>query len=197
MGPWGTNAYIIVSLPDKNSLLVDAPADADRIMKSLEGTKPQYILITHCHSDHTGALTQLRSRLKVPTGTHPADAKGLPHPPDMLLNDGDRVSLGGVKIEVLHTPGHTDGSLCFKAGKYLIAGDTLFPGGPGKTVSPDNFRQIVKSITGKILMLPDDTLVYPGHGDSTVLKKEKDEFAIFSSRSHPPDLYGDVLWLSS
>jgi glyoxylase-like metal-dependent hydrolase (beta-lactamase superfamily II) len=79
----------------------------------------------------------------------------------------------------------------------LIAGDTIFPAGPGKTLSPESFKQLVQSITSKIFSLPEDTQIYPGHGDSTVLQKEKAEFAIFSSRSHDPGLCGDVLWLSS
>jgi glyoxylase-like metal-dependent hydrolase (beta-lactamase superfamily II) len=79
----------------------------------------------------------------------------------------------------------------------LIAGDTIFPGGPGRTISPTALREIIESITRKIFVLPDDTQVYPGHGDSTALKKEKDEFAVFSSRPHDPQLCGDVLWLSS
>ncbi|MFC2052628.1 MBL fold metallo-hydrolase, partial [Chloroflexota bacterium] len=74
---------------------------------------------------------------------------------------------------------------------------TIFPGGPGKARSPADLKQIIKSITEKIFVLPDDTQIYPGHGDSTVLKKEKDEFAVFSSRPHAPDLCGNVLWLSS
>ena len=117
--------------------------------------------------------------------------------PELLLSDGDTISFGNLKLEVLHTPGHTPGSLCFKVGRYLISGDTIFPGGPGKTRSPDNLREIIKSITEKIFVLPEDTPIYPGHGGSTVLKKEKDEFAVFSSRSHNPDLCGDVLWLSA
>jgi len=79
----------------------------------------------------------------------------------------------------------------------LISGDTIFPGGPGKTRSSADFGQIVKSITAKILVLPDDTQIYPGHGDSTIFKKEKDEFVVFSSRPHDPHLCGHVLWLSS
>jgi len=115
----------------------------------------------------------------------------------VLLDDGDVVSFGIVNLEVLHTPGHTPGSLCFRRGRYLISGDTIFPGGPGKTRSPAGLRQIIESITGKIFILPDDTEIYPGHGGSTTLKKEKDEFAVFSSRPHNADLCGDVLWLSS
>jgi glyoxylase-like metal-dependent hydrolase (beta-lactamase superfamily II) len=115
----------------------------------------------------------------------------------MQLNDSDVVSFGKLRLEVLHTPGHTPGSLCFKIGRYLVSGDTIFPGGPGKTRSPAELKQIIQSITDKILVLPDDTEIYPGHGDSTILKKERDEVAIFTSRPHTPDLCGDVLWLSS
>ena len=197
LGPWGTNAYIIICLQTGNSVLIDAPADASAIMKRLQGTNPKYILLTHNHMDHIGALSELRSKLKVPLAAHAADSTSLPSPPEILLNDGDTVSVGKVKLEVLHTPGHTPGSLCFKAGQYLIAGDTIFPGGPGKTRSPADLRQIIKSITDKIFVLPDDTQIYPGHGDSTILKKERDEFAVFSSRTHAPSLCGDVLWLSS
>jgi len=195
--PWGTNAYIIMCLQTGDSVLIDAPADASIIMKRLQCTNPKYILLTHSHMDHIGALSELRSRLKVPLAAHAADSARLPSPPEILLNDGDGVSFGKVKLAVLHTPGHTSGSLCFKIYKYLISGDTIFPGGPGKTSSPADLRQIVKSITDKILVLSDDTEIYPGHGDSTILKKERDEIAIFSSRPHDPNLCGDVLWLSS
>ena len=197
LAPFGTNAYVIKCRQTGDSVLIDAPADASTIMKRLQGTNPRYILLTHSHMDHIGALSELRSKLKVPLAAHAADSAGLPSPPEMLLNDGDVVSFGKVKLEVLHTPGHTSGSLCFKIGKYLISGDTIFPGGPGKTKSPVDLRQIIKSIADKILVLSDDTEIYPGHGDSAILKKERDEFAIFSSRPHDPNLCGDVLWLSS
>jgi glyoxylase-like metal-dependent hydrolase (beta-lactamase superfamily II) len=82
-------------------------------------------------------------------------------------------------------------------GKYLIAGDTIFPGGPGKTGSPAALKQIIDSIVSKIFVLPDETEVYPGHGWGTVLGKEKKEFAVFSTKTHDPNLCGDVLWLSS
>jgi len=195
--PWGTNAYIIICMQTGDSVLIDAPADANTIMKRLQGTNPRYILLTHSHMDHIGALSELRFKLKIPLAAHAADSGRLPSLPEMLLNDGDVVSFGKVKLEVLHTPGHTSGSLCFKIGNYLISGDTIFPGGPGKTKSPADLRQIIKSITEKILVLPDYIEIYPGHGDSTMLNKERDEFAIFSSRHHDPNLCGDLLWLSS
>lgn len=197
LGPFGTNAYVIVSLETRDSVVIDAPAAADTILEILKGTNPKYILLTHNHMDHVGALAELRSRLTVPLAAHVADSQRLSSPPEILLDGGGTIVFGNVKLEVLHTPGHTPGSLCFRAGRYLLAGDTIFPGGPGKTGSPDNLRQIIASITEKILALPDDTEIYPGHGDSTTVKQVKGEFAVFSSRPHDPNLCGDVLWLTS
>jgi len=190
-----SNAYLLVCQRTGESVIVDTPGDAGRILEQVKGTKPRYILITHNHFDHLGALAELRSRLQLPVAAHPADA--LPEPPDILLNDGDTLSFGRIELTVLHTPGHTPGSVSFRTGKYLVSGDTLFPGGPGKTGSPAALRQIIESITDKLLVLPDDVEVFSGHGDPTVLKKEKEEIAVFKSRSHAPDLCGDVLWLSS
>ena len=197
LGPFGTNGYILTCQKTRDSVLIDTPAEAGTIMEKLGGTNLKYILLTHNHMDHLGALAELHSNLKVPLAAHALDAVSLPSSPEMLLNDGDTVSFGNISLEVMHTPGHTPGGLCFRTGRYLISGDTIFPGGPGATGSPAAFQQVVKSITEKIFVLPDDTEVYPGHGDATVLKKEKEEFAVFSSRSHVPNLCGSVLWLES
>jgi hydroxyacylglutathione hydrolase len=196
LGPYETNCYIVVCSKTQHSLVVDAPANASKIIDTLQGTIPRYILLTHDHYDHTGALASLRTRLQVPLATHAADSYTLKTPPEMTLVDGDILTLGKLKIAVLHTPGHTPGSLCFLIGKYLIAGDTVFPGGPGNTRSPEDFKKIIASITGKILTLPDDTAIYPGHGDGTTVKESKEEYAAFASRQHPDNLCGDVLWLS-
>lgn len=197
LGPFGTNSYIMTCRVTGESVVVDAPAQSDEILKQLEGTSPRYILITHTHMDHLGALSELKSELRIPVGVHPLDAGGLPSKPEVSLNDGDTLSFGRIELKVLHTPGHTPGSVCLLTGNYLISGDTLFPGGPGRTRSPADLRQIIDSITSKIFCLPEDTHVHPGHGDATVLGKEKEEFAAFSSRPHDPSLCGDVLWLSS
>ena len=197
LGPFDTNSYILTCPLTGDSVLVDAPGEASEILKASKGTHPRYILITHNHMDHIGALTELKSRLRIPIGAHRLDAKGLPLRPEILLEDGEKVSCGKMSLIVLHTPGHTPGSLCFWVGNHLISGDTIFPGGPGKTKSPTDLKLIIESITSKIFVLPDDTAIYPGHGDSTLLRKEKEEFAIFSSRPHDPNLFGDVLWLSS
>jgi len=197
LSPYETNCYIAVCKKTQNSLVADAPADASSIIAALQGTIPKYILLTHDHFDHTGTLTSLRTRLKAPLAAHTADAASLKTPPEIIADDGGTLSLGKLKIEIMHTPGHTPGSMCFKIGKYLISGDTIFPGGPGHTESPEEFKQIIESITTKILTLPDDTVILPGHGDSTTVKKSREEYTVFASRKHAGDLFGDVLWLSS
>ena len=135
LAPWGTNAYIIVCSQTRESVVVDAPAEADTIIAKLKGTTPRYLLLTHNHRDHIGALAELHERLAIPLAAHPQDTVNLPVTPDILLNDGDTFSLGNLRMEVLHTPGHTPGSVCFKFGKYLLVGDTVFPGGPGKILN--------------------------------------------------------------
>ncbi len=197
LGPFGTNAYILICRNTGESVVVDAPADAQKILELLKETRPKYILITHNHMDHTGALAELKSALDLPVAAHADDAGRLPVSADQLLDDGDEIAFGDIKLSVLHTPGHTPGSLCFLTGNYLIAGDTIFSDGPGKTGSPADFKRIVESLTGKIFVLPDDTQIFPGHGNSTILQQERQAFEAFSARPHEPNLCGDVLWSTS
>lgn len=197
LGPFGTNSYILVCLKTGDSVIVDAPGETGIVLESLKGTNPGYILMTHNHMDHTGGLKDLKTALDVPVAAHEADSAGLPVKPDRILSGGDTIPLGDIKLQVLHTPGHTPGGLCFRAGKYLISGDTIFSGGPGKTWAPENLKQIIESILDNIFVLPEDTEIYPGHGPSTVLATEKEQFEIFASRSHSPDLCGDIVWLTS
>lgn len=197
LGPYGTNCYIIICPLSGESVLIDTPGEEAELLDRLKGTHPKYILITHSHMDHLLGLSRVRSKLKISVAIHPLDSKALSQSPEILLSDGDIITFGRIKLKVIHTPGHTPGSLCFLTERFLISGDTLFPGGPGKTRTPSDLNQIIESITKKLFVLPDETQIFPGHGDSTVLKKEKAEYAVFASRPHDPDLCGDVLWLSS
>ena len=196
LGPFGTNSYILVCQQTSESVVVDAPGETNLVLERLKKTQPKYILMTHDHYDHIGGLVELRSILEVPVAAHPADAKDLPLEPDLLLNDEDEILLGATKLRVLHTPGHTPGSLCFFTDRYLIAGDTLFPGGPGKTQSPGDFRRIIQSITDKLFELPEEAQVYPGHGEATTIKEAKKQYEVFSSRPQNLNLCGHVEWLS-
>ena len=197
LGPFGTNTYIITCLKTKASAIIDAPGEAEKVIEAVKNADVKYILMTHNHMDHTGAMAELRSELGVPIAAHKAEAGRMPVKPDMLLKDGDILSVGSLEIRVIHSPGHTSGGLCFYTGNYLLAGDTIFKDGPGRTNSPAALKQIIESITQKIFTLPDDTLIFSGHGDSSVLKEEKDKYAVFASKSHDPKLCGDIIWLTS
>jgi hydroxyacylglutathione hydrolase len=192
--PFGTNAYIL-QCPDRGEgLLIDAPGNSELILEKFSKLKVLWIIITHGHADHTMALEELKSKLKAPLAVHTGDREMLPLTPEWLLKDGDRIYCGNQSLEVMHTPGHTVGSICLKIGNYLLAGDTIFPGGPGKTATPADFEAIFRSIQDKILTLPDSTIILPGHGDSTTVGKERKLIDAFSSETQDKDRYGDVTW---
>ena len=197
LGPYSTNCYILRCQATHKGVLIDAPAEAHTISKHIDENEIQYILLTHCHIDHIEALSELISEHKIPVASHQLDAKLLASPPDRLLNNDDQIAVGKITLNVLHTPGHTPGSLCFRWNNYLFSGDTIFPGGPGKTQSSSDFNQIITSLREKIFILQEDTQIYPGHGESTLLKNEKEQFKIFSSKPHTTPLYGDTHWLST
>ena len=195
--PYDNNCYVLVSPDTKESIIVDAPSDPDRILELAHDTTVRYVVITHNHADHWGALKELKERLQTQVAAHQADAQALPIPLDLPLKDSDVLRIGGTEVSVIHTPGHTPGSICLLVGKHLITGDTLFPNGPGHSRTPDNLRQMIASITSKLFVLPDDTRVYPGHGAGTVLGPEKQNYGVFASKPHDPNLAGDVTWTDS
>lgn len=174
VGPMDNNVYILSDPASNESVLFDAPTDAQRILKELDGKTVKYILMTHADGDHVQALQEVRKATGAPVGIHPAEAGRLPAPPDFELSDGQTFQFGNVELKAMHTPGHSPGGMSFVTGDILIAGDTLFPGGPGNTQRPDgNFDQIIDSIRTKLFVLPEETRVYPGHGKSTTIGAEK------------------------
>lgn len=197
LGPFDNNAYLIVDPTTRAALIVDAPLGGERVLEEASGLDVQGILMTHRHGDHWGTLDLLKERTGAPVYCHPEDAVAHPDKVDFPLQDGEDVRLGAGRVRVVHTPGHTPGSVCLLAGGVLIAGDTLFPGGPGRTSTPEDLRQLIASITERLFVLPDATVVHPGHGDSTTIGKARAEYAVFASREHAPDLCGDVTWEGS
>lgn len=174
VGNFDNNVYILIDPATKESVLFDAPTDAPRILAELNGTQLKYILMTHADSDHVQALQEIRQQTGVPVGIHPSEVDRLPRPSDFELKDGQTVEFGNARLRTMHTPGHSPGGMSFHTGDILIAGDTLFPGGPGNTKRPDgNFEQIIDSIRTKLFVLPDQTRVYPGHGKPTTIGEER------------------------
>ena len=197
MGSFNNNGYIVVCPETNEGIIIDTPAEPEKLLNAIGDVKITNILITHRHQDHLLGFDAITGSVDAPVGIGTEDASALPRQPDLDLKDGDLVKFGNRELQVLATPGHTEGGRCFLYGKHLFSGDTLFPGGPGKTGNPDALRQVIDSITGKLLVLPDDTAVYPGHGLDTTIGDARREYQDFASRSHPQELFGDVSWLSS
>jgi glyoxylase-like metal-dependent hydrolase (beta-lactamase superfamily II) len=171
VGPYDNNVYVVASGGD--AIVVDGAAEPDRILREVKGLRVVSIVETHDHPDHTAALRALVEALAVPVLAHPEDPMPVPAEP---LAHGDRVRVGDVELTVLHTPGHTPGSLCFLlepsgAEPHLFTGDTLFPGGPGNT-GGGGFERIMRSLD-ELFELPDATRVSPGHGLDTTIGRER------------------------
>lgn len=197
MGPYHNNGYIVSCPETGEGILIDTPAEPELLLNEVGAVRVKAILITHNHQDHLLGFNEITGSLDAPVGITAADQGPLPKPPDMELADGQVIPFGNRELQVLTTPGHTDGASCFIVGKHLFSGDTLFPGGPGKTRSPEALSQILESIAAKLLTLPDDTAVYPGHGDDTTIGEARRRHAVYAAKSHPAGQFGDIDWLTS
>ena len=189
-----TNCYIVEDENTKETMVIDPAGDVDRIGEMLDilQSKLKYIYLTHCHGDHIGGVNELKQRYGGQIVAERNAAENLLDPNisftsyigfngltinvDARVDDGDLLHLGELEFKVLHTPGHTSGGSCLycEEEKLLFSGDTLFRGAWGRTDLPtSSFMDIISSITNKLIVLPYDTIVYPGHGKSTMIKEEK------------------------
>lgn len=189
-----TNCYIIFDEESKETMVIDPAGDVDKIIEMIEilGGNLKYIYLTHCHGDHIGGVNELKRKCGGKILIHRFDAPGLNNPDinlteyigmenielelDSIIDDKDMLHLGNLELIVIHTPGHTAGgtSLYCEKENLLFSGDTMFRGTWGRTDLPTSSREeIMDSITNKLLILPDETIVYPGHGKSTRIGDEK------------------------
>ena len=194
VGFLGVNCYIVCCEQTGDCAVIDPGGDCDGIVRRIEENhlKPEYILLTHGHFDHIGAVTELKERTGAELVIHPEDAGLLTDadrnlsrlfgvgsvqvkvPPDRFLSDGDKLEIGNVVLKVIHTPGHTMGGVTYMGDGILFTGDTLMKGAVGRTdMAEGNYPLLMKSLSEKLLILDDGLLVCPGHGGRSTLGQER------------------------
>lgn len=189
-GMLASNCYLVGDSGE--GAVIDPGADSRDILKMVEeaGVKVKYIILTHVHLDHICSVDRVREKTGAKVAVHEADAAALLDSrtngstlfgldntfgkADILLKDGDILELGGLKLEIIHTPGHTPGGICIKAGNSVFTGDTLFRMSIGRTdLGNGDYDDIMVSLKDRLMKLDDDTVVYPGHGASSTIGYER------------------------
>jgi len=187
-----TNCYLVWDEETMEGVVIDPGGEGERILRGIRELKikPQAILLTHGHGDHIAAVGVVKEATGAPILIHQKDAemlinpqksllafmgqnKELP-PADRILAEGDQIRFGKVEVKVVHTPGHTPGGVCYLGPGIAFSGDSLFAGSIGRTDFPGgSYDELIQSIQDKLLVLPDETRVYPGHGPQTTIGAER------------------------
>ena len=182
VGQMNNNAYLVTDDATGKSVFIDAANEPDRLVQFLRDNAPELELIvtTHQHWDHWQGLERVAAETGVPTAAHELDADPLPVKPDRILAEGDTVQIGELNLEVIHLSGHTPGSVALVLTEqgtgrtHIFTGDSLFPGGVGKTPNDDAFRSLLGDVESKIFdRFDDETIFYPGHGKDSTLGAER------------------------
>jgi hydroxyacylglutathione hydrolase len=192
LGMYEANCYIYASEKDKKCFVIDPGDEVATILDRIKnlGLDVSYIILTHGHPDHVGAVAELKAPTHARVAIHSDDVSTIKHKflysmlgfrpvefaPDILLSSGEVLKAGELELKVLHTPGHTPGGICLLGDGLVFTGDTLFQMSVGRTDLPGgNTQQLMRSIKENLLTLPDDTIVYPGHGQPTTIGAERKE----------------------
>jgi len=192
VGPLQANCYLVYSPESREALVVDPGDEGETILREIQRLRlePVMIINTHGHGDHIGANGFIQERFHIPLAIHAGDAPMLTDPAanlsalmgrpivsppaDRILKDDDTIPFAGGAVEVLPTPGHSPGGISLRSGSHLLTGDALFKGSIGRTDLPGaSLEQLLEGIRRHILPLPDDVIVYPGHGPSTTVGEER------------------------
>ena len=174
VGEKDTNCYVVACSDSKEAVVIDPGDDAAKILGQLTGLQVNFICFTHAHPGHTGAKDAVKSATQGTTAMHLADATAYLKSAERYLVGGDSLPFGAFALQVLATPGHTPGGLSFRVGNHVFTGDTLLPGKIGRVDLPGSSpQQMLLSLHGQLLTLPDNTVVYPGHGPNTTIGAER------------------------
>ncbi|HEX7265418.1 MAG TPA: MBL fold metallo-hydrolase [Candidatus Dormibacteraeota bacterium] len=173
------NGYVLSCSTTKEAIVIDPGLPAEKLAEQTKGLSVKYIVATHCHPGHVAGKDDLKEITGGETAIHSADAKQFLRSADRYLLDGDELEFGEFKAAVLHTPGHTPGSICLVVANHAFVGDTLLAGGIGKQMPETDLRRQMMSIGTKLMRLPLSTALYPGHGPATSLERELAQNPIF------------------
>ncbi len=179
VGPMDNNAYLLRCRDTGAQVLIDAAAEPERLLELIGASGIEAVITTHRHADHWQALGTVVAATGATTMAGRPDAEGIPVATDILLDDGDDIVVGSLVLRAIHLVGHTPGSIALlyddpEGQPHLFTGDCLFPGGVGKTASAEDFTSLLAGVVAKVFdVLPDETWVYPGHGNDTTLGRER------------------------